>query len=396
MSRQSAGPRLYVRKYKGKSSLFVILDGTTERSTGCRADDRAGAEKALQEYLARKHSPQWRKGDPSQVVIADVLNYYLTEHAPTLAHPELAATHVEHLLKYWGNKVCSFVTLETCRKYRRARAAGEIGRSVKEVTARRELVTLKAALHFAYKNQKLLHVPYVELGQDGERRERYLEPTEMARLLAGALGFTPGLYDVRTREPILDMRYWWRPYKPLRHIARFILIAFYTGTRHEAILKLRWQANTEGGWFDLANRRLYRKGVGERETSKRRTPAPIHDSLYPHLVRWQRLTVKGPAEYAGELSDSAKRGFGTARERACLGPDVVPHVLKHTCATLLLRGGVSTFEVAGYLGTSEKVIQQTYGHHSADFMSNAASSKLGRNLGTNLGNRPKYGGRIVA
>jgi site-specific recombinase XerD len=38
-------------------------------------------------------------------------------------------------------------------------------------------------------------------------------------------------------------------------------------------------------------------------------------------------------------------------------------VLRHSCATLLLQNGVSTWRVARLLGTSEQVIQRTYGHH---------------------------------
>jgi hypothetical protein len=36
---------------------------------------------------------------------------------------------------------------------------------------------------------------------------------------------------------------------------------------------------------------------------------------------------------------------------AGLGADVTPHVLKHTCATLMLQNRVSTWDVAGVLGT---------------------------------------------
>jgi hypothetical protein len=47
----------------------------------------------------------------------------------------------------------------------------------------------------------------------------------------------------------------------------------------------------------------------------------------------------------------------------------------------MLQRGVSTREVAGYLGTSEKVIEKTYGHHSPDYMPNARRAFRGRSLG---------------
>lgn len=53
--------------------------------------------------------------------------------------------------------------------------------------------------------------------------------------------------------------------------------------------------------------------------------------------------------------------------------DVTPHLLKHTCATLLLQTGVSTWDVAGVLGTSEQVIRNVYGHHAMGHLRKAVS-----------------------
>jgi integrase len=89
----------------------------------------------------------------------------------------------------------------------------------------------------------------------------------------------------------------------------------------------------------------------------------------------------GPVEYAGRLILKERRGFDRARDLAGLGDDVTPHILRHTCATWMLQSNVSTREVAGYLGTSEKVIEKTYGHHSPDHMPNARRAFRGRNLG---------------
>jgi site-specific recombinase XerD len=61
-----------------------------------------------------------------------------------------------------------------------------------------------------------------------------------------------------------------------------------------------------------------------------------------------------------------RRAFKSARELAGLGPDILPHTLRHTCATWLLQRGVSIFDVAGVLGTSEAVIRETYGHPAQD------------------------------
>ena len=79
MPREAKGPRLYLRKRTG---LCAIKDtGRGERSTGTR--DRREAEAALARYIAEKDRPIG-PGPPDQVTVADVLDRYAEEHAPTL------------------------------------------------------------------------------------------------------------------------------------------------------------------------------------------------------------------------------------------------------------------------------------------------------------------------
>ena len=79
--------------------------------------------------------------------------------------------------------------------------------------------------------------------------------------------------------------------------------------------------------------------------------------LLPHLRHWRRLTKRFVIEYAGRpIRSQERRAWQTARELAGLGPDVTPHVLRHTCATMLLQLGVSVYDVAGVLGTTEDII----------------------------------------
>ena len=149
-----------------------------------------------------------------------------------------------------------------------------------------------------------------------------------------------------------------------RHVARFILIGLYTGTRHDAILSLQWRANTTGGWFDLNARILYRRPQEAAETHKRRTTIPIPPRLVPHLTRWRKLTATHVIEYEGRaFGGQLRRAWQSARLLAGLDAKVTPHILRHTCATWLLQAGVTTFEVAGVLGCGEDVIRRVYGHH---------------------------------
>ena len=60
----------------------------------------------------------------------------------------------------------------------------------------------------------------------------------------------------------------WAAYRnpKARHLARFILVALYTGTRSEAILRLRFMPHTAGGHVDTEAGRIYRRGAGQTET----------------------------------------------------------------------------------------------------------------------------------
>jgi integrase len=65
------------------------------------------------------------------------------------------------------------------------------------------------------------------------------------------------------------------------------------------------------------------------------------------------------------------RSCGLSRRTADI--DVTPHVLRHSCATLMLQSRVSTWDVAGVLGTSEAVVRKTYGHHCVEHLRDAVN-----------------------
>ena len=89
----------------------------------------------------------------------------------------------------------------------------------------------------------------------------------------------------------------------------------------------------------------------------------------PHLNAGGGLSTQYVIEYDGKpIASQLRRAWTGARQMAKLGPEVTPHVLKHTCATLMLQNRVITWDVAGVLGTSEAVIRKTYGHHCVEHL----------------------------
>lgn len=161
--------------------------------------------------------------------------------------------------------------------------------------------------------------------------------------------------------------------------ARFILIGLYTGTRHDAILRLRWTPSEDAGWIDVGKAVMHRAGTAERQTKKRRTAARIPDRLMAHVRIWAASDLaRGPqaaiVRWKGKPIAKERRAWARVVKAARLGDDVTPHVLKHTCATWGLQSGMSIWDLAGLLGTSIKTIEATYGHHDPAFQSGAAGA----------------------
>jgi len=71
-----------------------------------------------------------------------------------------------------------------------------------------------------------------------------------------------------------------------------------------------------------------------------------------------------PAAKGGfiDLDNWRRRNWRPALEAAGLDPEVTPYAMRHTYASFALDAGVTLFELARLMGTSVKVIDDTYGH----------------------------------
>lgn len=338
--------RLYFKKSRG----WIIIDGTTQRGTGLRREQLREAEKALAQYTEAHHKIDRRKRDLAEIWCEDVINLYNSEVAPSLPSAATIGYQGAALLKFWSDKSLDDVKGSTCKAYVKFRTEqklrtrkGQPQRKVSAATARQELKLLGRTINHWHRESPLPAIPQVTLPKTTSKRERYLERDEVAQLLrsARALNFN--------------------------HVARFILIGVYTGTRHDAILKIRWSSALVGGHIDLERAVLFRRGSAERETSKRRPPCKLGSRLVAHLRRW-RGTQELPKfdqviVHNGRPIAKMKRAWATVVKKAGLGTDVTPHVLRHTAATWLLWEGKTVWEVAGILGASSSTIEKVYGHH---------------------------------
>lgn len=360
MPRRPKPPRLYLRPTRAgeRNSAWVILDRGREISTGASAEDINGAEAALAAYIGEKHQPAQGPCDPSKILIVDILDQYAKGHAKSVRRPEIIGRAIERLSEFFGIRPASTVNADLCAQYTQwrinrqdLRTKREAAKTVSMASARRELSVLGAALTWGWRNGRIDRLMPIKLAPATPARERHLTRSEAAALLLAALG-----WNLQTGNR--------NPHRISRHLARFIILGIYTGTRHDALLALQWMPNTTGGWVDLDAGILYRKPRGAIESAKRRPPLPIPPRLLPHLRRWRNLTGQYVIEYADGRCAYIRRSWRESCAIAGLGKDVVPHIMRHTCATWLLQAGRSVHDVAGVLGTTEGVIERTYGHHA--------------------------------
>jgi integrase len=127
--------------------------------------------------------------------------------------------------------------------------------------------------------------------------------------------------------------------RPLRHLARFILLAVYTGSRAGAVLTASPFRGEGRSYVDLDRGIFYRLAEGARATNKRQPPVPLPDRLLAHLRRWASKGIVNEyfVEWHGLPVKSVKTAFKTALHLAKMTGRISPHTLRHTAATWLMH-----------------------------------------------------------
>lgn len=267
-------------------------------------------------------------------------------------------TQIGRLNDFFGDDVISDLNGERCRAFARQRTTASM--------ARKELQLFRAAIGHWHTEYVLPMVPTIVLPPKGPARHRWLTRDEAAKLIWAFWRMKHPRTGVRTGA----------------HLARFMLIAMYTGTREGAVISLQWQPNLSGGYIDLDAGVIYRARDGEEKTKKRKPPFKIPNRLLPHLRRWKRRSnLPWVVHYNGQpisrANNSAwRKGVAAA---GLAGTDVMVHTLRHTCATWLMQGGRSgnpkpVYEVAGFLGMKVEMLEDVYGHHHPDYQNNVAEA----------------------
>lgn len=403
MPRRSKGPRLYLKERAGREAVWIIRDGVNERSTGCPADRLGDAEKQLAAFIAEKWTPEQGEAirsrrNPAQVGVVEVLALYAKERAPQLkADPKSTAGFIAHLARWWGDKMIADVKRSTCKAYVAHRTSqpirhGSTGRMVSDQTARRELETLSAAIGYWHGEDTLTTRPVVSLPDKPDSPRDALTRSQAAALLKASLGY-------RKNANGRWERLGGSAQANRAHLRRFLLIGFYTGTRHSAMTAMLWHESPTQAWVDLGAGVVYRRGKLEQDSrTKRRPLVKLPPRLLAHMRRWRRMdderleafqaATTEPAESAPyttvlhhggkPLAGKIRRGFAACVRDAGLPDDITPHWMRHTCATWLMEAGAEPWEAAGYTGMTTAVLEKHYGHHRPDHQAGAIRALGGK------------------
>jgi integrase len=251
---------------------------------------------------------------------------------------------------YFGNKTLADINGEHCRAYVKDRS--------KTPAAREELILLRAAINFHRQEGHCDRIVSVTLPEKRPGRERWLTRNEAAKLIWRAWRYREVQKGQATGR------------RSRQHVARFILVGLYTGTRASAICGAALERVAGAGYVDLEHGIFYRRPAGAVETKKRRPPAPLPQRLLAHLRRWRQHGQRFGVEWNGAPVKDVDKAFRRNAHDAGM-PDVTPHTLRHTAATWLMQQGVDPWEAAGFLGMSLEQLERHYGHHHPDHLRGA-------------------------
>jgi integrase len=364
MPRRAQPPRLWLRpaRYDKSGCLthveaWFILDHGKQIGTGATNADEA--ERALSRHLTAKHGAGIAKAgkrDTDQIPIADVLNIYMTDVAPRHSRPPATAFRMSRLLDFFADKTLADINGRLCRDYAK--------QATTDAMARRDLEDLRAAIN--HHRREGLHDRMISVVLPASRppRERWLTRQEAAALL------------------------WtlWRRGKS-KHVARFVLVALYTGRRASVVCGASFKRQPGRTWLDTRAGFLW-PPERARVTKKRNPAIPLPARLLAHLRRWEAEGGRYLVPWGNHSVSRVDRPVQYAALEAGLG-HVTPHVLRHTAATWQMQAGTDMWEAGKYLGMTTRTLESTYAHHRPEHLTSArdAYSRNRQRLPTNTPQR---------
>lgn len=299
-----------------------------------RGSCKTVVEQDAKEFHDRIRAEIWRGrllGDKPRCKVADAIDKYLLDHEDKKSwrDDQRSGNWWKEQLKSAGVVYFDELTAAIIRDIR----DDELGRPgrrgpVKPATVDRKLAFLRSVLRAAkLKWEWVDDVPFVELFNEEEERERYLEPHEVERLVQALP-------------------------EPFNYMA---LLAVSTGLRQGNVFQLQWSE------VNLAGRYIRLPGV------RMKNGKPFSVALNETAVSVLRGQLGKHEQYVFPRDDGEPYGWlpsklwADALEKAGL-EDVRWHDLRHTWASLMRQAGVSLADLQEMGGWKSARMVQRYAH----------------------------------
>jgi integrase len=199
----------------------------------------------------------------------------------------------------------------------------------------RRLAALSAMLSTAQDAGWIQAKPKIKLLREPKGRNRYLTDEEEKELFAAIRKFNPRIHDL-------------------------CVVLVDTGLRVSEAIGMEWKNVTPK---DVV---VHKTKNGE---SRR---VPLTRRAYEHIAKQERVG-KGPFE--GIDRDRVSKVLAKAKARTSMANDVdvVPHILRHTCASRLIQRGAPTLVVKEWLGHKSLIMLERYAHLAPATLQNYVS-----------------------
>lgn len=267
---------------------------------------------------------QFTPSGPLKIVIPLSLAILLERYADTLWE---AGSHKSNVIAFVSelDDLLLGQTFETFTQEMVDRLIGELRkRGNSNATINRKMAALSKLLRKAFKMGDVHSLPEFKRQKEKSGRIRFLEYDEEDRLFAA----------IRLRDP---------------HYYHLCLFLVDTGARLGEGIGLRWNDIYE-------NRATFWITKSGRSRTVPLTPRALE------AIEANRGQPNGP--FASIDQQRFRAIWNSAKDDVALShdPDVVPHVLRHTCASRLVRGGIDIRRVQMWLGHQTLQMTMRYAH----------------------------------
>lgn len=312
-------------------------------------EDAGAAGRALEDLAARAQRREVH-------TVADLLAAYLDDRQGKIAAWKRAQEATVALNRELGTLRPDQLDQARWKKYMTARA-------VSSGTLRRERNVLIAAFNLERAKQEeeeqkriaaggpatpprpLIAVPKIKPPPEGRPRWRYLTRTEADRLLAAFNS---------------------------EHARLLYTICLFTGCRKGQAIDLTWDR------VDFVNNRIDFNEPERDETVKRRAVVPMGVKLRAAMLDGHKArTIDHVVEFAGARATKVRWPWKRARDRAGLGKEVTPHVLRHTAASWLAMAGIPIEQASDLLACDPKTLRKVYRKFDPEYLAAAVSALEG-------------------